>query len=169
MANLPILNLCWWLVGSVCLSSLYRWRNSLILFIFILTACLVISWPEVRDSNSFCVVEHSQRKWPVNSSRVILCWEIREFHSLYILSPSTGAVQYTDSISAEGLITKSPLPTRVLAMTLDNLIVRLQSWSLGNVDYSFVAITSRSTLTQNDNICLGPTDRLNSTNRLQYY
>ena len=34
--------------------------------------------------------------------------------------------------------------------------MRLLSGGLGNVVYIFIAITSRSTLTQSDSICLGP-------------
>ena len=32
-------------------------------------------------------------------------------------------------------------------------MVRLQSWSLGNVEYSFIAITPKSTLTQSSSAC----------------
>ena len=54
-----------------------------------------------------------------------------------------GAVKYTNFISEEG---QDPPPTSVLDMTLNNLIVRLQS--LGNAEYLFIAIALRSTLAQ---------------------
>ena len=60
------------------------------------------------------------------------------------LAQSAGAVEYTDCIYAEGI---GPPPTTVLHMTLNNLTMRLQSWSFGEWGwYSFIAIAPRSTL-----------------------
>ena len=55
-----------------------------------------------------------------------------------------GAVEYTDCISAVGY--DPALPTTDAYMTLNNLIMRLQSCSFGDGEYLFIAIASRSTL-----------------------
>ena len=48
----------------------------------------------------------------------------------YFFAQSTGAVEYTDCTSAEGV--RPPPPTSVLDMTLNNLMVRFQQcWSFG--------------------------------------
>ena len=59
-----------------------------------------------------------------------------------------------------GLVSPCPFPTTITitprAPPLNNLMVRLQSWSFGNVEYPFIAITPWSTLTQIGSTWLDP-------------
>ena len=61
--------------------------------------------------------------------------------------------------------TESP-PISVLSMTLNHLMVRLQSWSLGNMEYPFINITPKSTLTWGGSTCNGSLYYSNKTFQL---
>ena len=56
-----------------------------------------------------------------------------------ILAKSAGAFEYTNCIF-------------VLDITSNNLMVWFQSWSFGELEYSFIAITLRSTLIQSGSL-----------------
>ena len=62
---------------------------------------------------------------------------------------SVRAVKYTECLQ------RGKTPTiECPAMTLNDLMVRLQSWSTGECNvYPFVAVTPWSTLTWSDSIC----------------
>ena len=69
-----------------------------------------------------------------------------------ILAQLTVAVEYTDHISAEG--SDLSLPTRVFDMTLSCIWCwGSSSGALGNVKYSFIAITPRYTLNWSGSTC----------------
>ena len=56
-----------------------------------------------------------------------------------------------------------PPLTSVLDMALNNLMVRLQSLSLGNVAYPFIVITPKSTVTRSGSTWYGPLCKSNRT------
>ena len=58
-----------------------------------------------------------------------------EFH--LPLSQLNRTVEYTDCISAKGVGNPTPTKKSVLDITLNNLMVRLQSWSFGECKVHF--------------------------------
>ena len=61
-----------------------------------------------------------------------------------------GVVKYSCYLSAE----EQDCPNKCLQYDTNLcLVVRLQAWSFGNIEYQFITIISRSTLTQNGSIC----------------
>ena len=65
------------------------------------------------------------------------------------------AVEYNDCISAEGVRCPSPQMS-VLGRVLNYIWwLGSSSGALENMEYSFIAITPRSTLTQSGRTCLG--------------
>ena len=93
-----------------------HWKLKADFFIFSLLLLLKISYlKEVKLS--------------LNSGWVIITIKI-----IYTTAQSAGAIEYTDDISAEE---QQSAPTSVLDMTLNHLIVRLQSWSFGECRVTF--------------------------------
>ena len=73
--------------------------------------------------------------------------------------PVAVAVEYAHCISEKGY---DPHSTSVLDMTLNHLMVRPQ-FASENVEYPFIAITPRFTLTRSGNTCKVPTYGSNRT------
>ena len=105
--------------------SLHLLSAMLIVIVYILPNLLEFFY-KVKHFFSCHLIFFPYCNW-LHSFLSLFCNFVFRQHNIHIISVhSVGAVGYTNCIQAEGL---SPPLTNVLDMTLNNLIVRLQSWS----------------------------------------
>ena len=89
------------------------------------------------------------------------CLRVNFTSAYFIYEPNRLQLQNTLTTFLQW--SKTPLTTRVLDMTLNHQMVRLQPWDFRNMEYPFIAIAARFTLTQSGSTWLDPIDGSNRT------